>query len=51
MEYLIGSETELAKAMNQMISYAVKEVMVELSSLHLANGHFADENSFFSRCK
>ncbi len=37
MEYPIESETELAKAMNQMILYVVEEE-VELSSLQLASG-------------
>ena len=37
MEYPIESETELAKAMNQIISIVVEEE-VELLSLQLANG-------------
>ncbi len=37
MEYMIESETELTKAMNQTLTYFVEEDIVEMSSLQLAN--------------
>ena len=50
MECLIESETELAKAMNQILTYFVEEHIVEMSSLQLANG-LLQMKTLFRRCK
>ncbi len=38
MDYLIESKTELAKAMDTMLTYAVDDEIVELPSLQLSIG-------------
>ena len=46
MENMIESETELAKAMNQTLTYFVEEEILEMSSVQLANGLFQMKTLF-----